>query len=184
MNIFRLFQRWIKALDSNAISSRAVQKRRKAWSNSTPPAPSVPPGARPVSTGTGEAKSHPPEDTSTTAVTSLRWVKYGETAVVAGRNIGGMVYLGPGGGNRVFDTLGRPIADRPVIVPTLPVARSGPDMAGDGMPYWPGYRDISPHARAAYLDWLATGRSNRRYGVGHIFLYFYGLVPFQVNRDG
>ena len=43
------------------------------------------------------------------------------------------------------------------------------------MPYWPGYRDISPHARAAYLDWLATGRSNRRYGVGHIFLYFYGL---------
>ena len=43
------------------------------------------------------------------------------------------------------------------------------------MPYWPRYSEISPDARAAYLDWLATGRSDRRYGVGHVFLYFYGL---------
>ena len=37
------------------------------------------------------------------------------------------------------------------------------------MPYWPRYSEISPSARAAYLDWLATGRSDLRYGVGHVF---------------
>ncbi len=55
------------------------------------------------------------------------------------------------------------------------VADSGPDISGDGMPYWPRYSEISPSSRAAYLDWLATGHSDLRYGVGHVFLYFYGL---------
>ena len=108
--------------------------------------------------------------TSTTAVTTLRWVNYEQSAVVAGRNIGGMVYLGPdrrqGGLSATW---------KPTIVPTLPVAASGPDITGDGMPYWPSYSEIGPNSRAAYLDWLATGRSDRRYGVGHVFLYFYGL---------
>ena len=108
--------------------------------------------------------------TSTTAVTTLRWVNYEQSAVVAGRNIGGMVYLGPDRRQGALSATWKP-----TIVPTLPVAASGPDISGDGMPYWPGYSEISPSARAAYLDWLATGRSDQRYGVGHVFLYFYGL---------
>ena len=112
----------------------------------------------------------PQEDASSTTVTALKWVNCEETAVVAGRNIGGMVYLGPDQRRG-----GISATSRPTIVPTLPVAASGPDISGDGMPYWPGYSEISPGARAAYLDWLATGRSDRRYGVGHVFLYFYGL---------
>ena len=120
------------------------------------------------------------EATSTTTVTALKWVSYGETAVVAGRDIGGMVYLGPDQGRGSLSTTWRP-----TIVPTLPVAASGPDISGDGMPYWPGYSDISPSARAAYLDWLATGRSDRRYGVGHVFLYFYGLERrFFIDSSG
>ena len=43
------------------------------------------------------------------------------------------------------------------------------------MPYWPSYSGIGPQARATYLDWLASGRSDTRYGVGYVFLYFYGL---------
>ena len=112
----------------------------------------------------------PQKDASSITVTALKWVNGEETAVVAGRNVGGMVYLGPDqrrGG--LSATL------RPAIVPTLPVAASGPDISGDGMPYWPGYSEISPGARAAYLDWLATGRSDQRYGAGYVFLYFYGL---------
>ena len=108
--------------------------------------------------------------TSTTAVTTLRWVNYEQSAVVAGRNIGGMVYLGPDRRQGALSATWKP-----TIVPTLPVAASGPDISGDGMPYWPRYSEISPSARAAYLDWLATGRSDQRYGVGHVFLYFYGL---------
>ena len=128
------------------------------------------PRIRQVSTDIDEVKRPYQEDTRTPPVTALKWVNYGETAVVAGRNIGGMVYLGPdqrrGGPSSTW---------RPTIVPTHPVASSGPDTSGDSMPYWPSYSDISPNARAAYLDWLATGRSDRRYGVGHVFLYFYGL---------
>ena len=108
--------------------------------------------------------------TSTTAVTTLRWVNYEQSAVVAGRNIGGMVYLGPDRRQGALSATWKP-----TILPTLPVAASGPDITGDGMPYWPSYSEIGPNSRAAYLDWLATGRSDRRYGVGHVFLYFYGL---------
>ena len=81
-----------------------------------------------------------------------------------------MVYLGPDPRRGYPHSL-----TRPVIVPSLAVATSGPDVPGDSMPYWPSYLQITPSARAAYLDWLAGGRSDRRYGVGHIFLYFYGL---------
>ena len=169
MNIFRMFQRWLQELSGNARAGRALQQERRLRANPASRSPTSP-RVRQVSKDIGEVKRSSQGDTGTPAVTALKWVNYEETAVVAGRNIGGMVYLGPeqrrGGLSATW---------RPTIVPTLPVAASGPDISGDDMPYWPGYSDISPSARAAYLDWLATGRSDRRYGVGHVFLYFYGL---------
>ena len=135
---------------------------------------------KPVSTGTREVIRSYQEDTSTPAVTTLKWVNYEQSAVVAGRNIGGMVYLGPDLRQGALSATWKP-----TIVPTLPVAASGPDISGDGMPYWPSYSEIGPSARAAYLDWLATGRSDRRYGVGHVFLYFYGLERrFFIDSSG
>ena len=168
LNIFQLFQQWVKGLDRSARTGKTDKQRRWVPGNA-PSTAASPTGAKNVSLGKGEVKSYLLRDTRVTAVTSLRWLKYGETAVVAGRDIGGMVYLGPGKNHRDFGTEGKPI-----IFPTLPVAWSSPDVFGDGMPYWPRYSEISPDARAAYLDWLATGRSDRRYGVGHVFLYFYG----------
>ena len=169
MNIFRIFQRWLNELSGNARAGRAVrqQGRARGSPHSATPSSTL---QKPVYTGPREVIRSYQEATRTPAVTALKWVNYEETAVVAGRNIGGMVYLGPDQRRG-----GLTAASRPTIVPTLPVADSGPDISGDGMPYWPGYSDISPSARSAYLDWLATGRSDRRYGVGHVFLYFYGL---------
>ena len=97
-----------------------------------------------------------------------RWVAPGDTVTVAGRQIGGMIYLGS-----TRDDW-QPCGD-PLINPGLPVARVGSDVAGESMPYWPSYSDIEPSARATYLDWLASGRSDERYSVGYVFLYFYGL---------
>ena len=169
LNIFRIFQRWLKELDGNARARKAVRGQRSAWGNpSSAEASST--LEKPVSTDIREAMRPSERGTSTTAVKALKWVNYEETAVVAGRNIGGMVYLGPDQSRGGFSATWRP-----TIVPTLPVAASGPDISRDSMPYWPGYSEITPNARAAYLDWLATGRSDRRYGVGHVFLYFYGL---------
>ena len=169
MNIFGIFRRWLKELNGNARDGRSLRQQRRSSANRASRSPSSPPD-QPVSTGRHEDIRTAQGDASNTKVTTLKWMKYGETSVVAGRNIGGMVYLGPDHRAGSLTSL-----RRPAIVPTLPVASSGPDISGDGMPYWPSYNEISPSARAAYLDWLASGRSDRRYGVGHVFLYFYGL---------
>ena len=100
------------------------------------------------------------------------WVRSNETASVAGRNIGGMVYVGT---PPLLNTHGYRDKCRAYIDPSLSVARSGADKAGEGMPYWPGYSDISPQCRATYLDWLASGRNDASYNPGYMFLYFYGL---------
>lgn len=100
------------------------------------------------------------------------WVPSSETARVAGRDIGGMVYVGtPSNLNRN----GYRDKCRAYIDPSLSVARVGNDKDGKGMPYWPGYSDISPQCRATYLEWLAGGRSDASYNPGYMFLYFYGL---------
>ena len=177
--IFRIFQRWLNELSGNARAGRAIRQQRMARGSPPSAAPSST-LQKPVSTGTREVIRSYQEYTSTTTVTTLKWVNYEQSAVVAGRNIGGMVYLGPDLRQGALSATWKP-----TIVPTLPVAASGPDITGDGMPYWPSYSEIGPNSRAAYLDWLATGRSDRRYGVGHVFLYFYGLERrFFIDSSG
>ena len=111
---------------------------------------------------------------------SARWIPSGSTVKVAGRDIDGMIYLGRA-----------PISDggwregNAIVDPRLRVSRAGSDLAGESMPYWPSYTHISPQARATYLDWLASGRSDERIGVGYVFLYFYGLERrFLVDNPG
>lgn len=101
---------------------------------------------------------------------SVRWVAPGETVTVAGREVRGMIYFGRGA--RPEDLRGK---GRAFIDADLPVAKIGADVPGESLPYWPNYSDISPQARATYLDWLASGRADKQYGVGYVFLHFYGL---------
>ena len=99
-----------------------------------------------------------------------RWVAQGNKITIAGRTIDGMVYIGPtprsdGGwyrGNGFID-------------PSLQVSEIGTGVAADSLGYWPNYTDIGPQARAAYLDWLAGGRSNLKIDAGFVLLFFYGL---------
>ena len=98
------------------------------------------------------------------------WIGPGDTATVAGRTIGGMIYLG------IEKTEGMLIGSGGTFIdPKLPVATVGSDFSGESMPYWPSYSRINPRERATYLDWLAGGRSDKQYGPGYVFLYFYGL---------
>ena len=103
-------------------------------------------------------------------VVSPRWVPKHGSAYVAGREIGGMIYVGRGprtgfGGN----------PDNAFIDPSKIVASQGGDYEGEGLHYWPNYSTIQAQSRATYLDWLSSGRSDTRYNVGYVFLYFYGL---------
>ena len=100
----------------------------------------------------------------------IRWIESGEVVNVAGRNIPGMIYLGATSSRSGPAWEGNPFLD-----PKLRVSKGNPDIGGESMPYWPSYASISPQARAAYLDWLANGRRDKRYGVGYVFLFFYGI---------
>ena len=98
------------------------------------------------------------------------WVPSTKTATVAGWNIGGLVYVGT---PPRLNKYGYGEACKAYIDPSLSVARTSDD--NDDLPYWPSYSEISPRARATYLQWLATGRADSAYNPGFAFLYFYGL---------
>lgn len=100
------------------------------------------------------------------------WVPSSDTVEIAGRDIGGMVYVGTP--PRLND-YGHRDKCRAYIDPSLSVARDGTDKVGNYMPYWPGYSEIPAQCRATYLDWLESGRSDPTYDAGYMFLYFYGL---------
>lgn len=104
------------------------------------------------------------------ATQSSAWVPKSGNARVAGRDIGGLVYVGrpPRSGRH-----GQ--SDNAFIDPSKSALKSGADYDGQGMSYWPSYASIEPRSRATYLKWLASGRSDPDYNVGYVFLYFYGL---------
>jgi tellurite resistance protein len=91
---------------------------------------------------------------------------------VAGATIhGGMIYVG-----KDLAPIGGWHQREPALIdPSLPVTRRSPAREGDGMSYWPSYSEIPPECRAAYLEWLANGRSDPNAYIGYVFLYFYGL---------
>lgn len=100
------------------------------------------------------------------------WIPKGETVVVSGRTIGGMIYVGTPPLVRNDYTREK---CRAFIDPSLQVANRGTDRDGNQMPYWPGYSNIPASSRATYLDWLADGCRDASYDCGYMFLYFYGL---------
>ena len=119
--------------------------------------PSRPPPARPGG-----------QNTKTIRNPAMHWTGPEEDPTVAGRKLGGMVYLGT---ETRRDTWRAGVA----IDPHLTVAKVGNQYAGEGMPYWPSYRAINPRERATYLDWLAGGRDDPQMGAGYVFLFFYGI---------
>lgn len=97
------------------------------------------------------------------------WKKKGETVNIHGFDVNGMVYVGARGTSSPLRN------ENSVIDPLLQVASSSADRAGTSMPYWPNYNGMQPSARRAYLIWHAGGRRDPSFGIGYVFLFFYGL---------
>lgn len=103
-------------------------------------------------------------------LTKANFIPAGERVTIQGHKInGGMIYVGNLGKLPHWDT------PRSHISFEAPVAKSNEDIFGDQMNYWPGYSSIPPESRLAYLRWLAGGRRDPEYGIGYVFLFFYGL---------
>jgi len=99
------------------------------------------------------------------------WIPPGKSVAVAGRTIeGGMLIVGKGlraiHGNDVEPAL---------IDATLPVSNGPGATSGAGMFYWPSYSQIGADQRAAFLQWLSSGREAADAYIGYVFLFFYGL---------
>ena len=99
------------------------------------------------------------------------WISPEERIVVQGRVIeGGMVYLG----SDAWSANGYWI-EPCLIDPDLPVDWRNPDRSGWTLDFWPSYQDVSPGARAAFLEWLAGGRSDEHASIGYVLMFFFGL---------
>lgn len=100
------------------------------------------------------------------------WIAPGKSVKVAGQDIpDGMLYVG----NYLQPAGGYADVEPALINPKLKVNWSSPDYQGSMMNYWPSYSQIDPACRAAYLNWLASGRNDPNINIGYVFIFFYGL---------
>ena len=109
--------------------------------------------------------------TGKSPASKIRWIPKGEYIEVAGRKIGGMVY--------VTDTerskLSKEEDLRLCINTTVPVAKRRKKYKAYYDEYYEHYCNISSTARAVYLDWLESGRESKKYTLECIMRYFGGL---------
>lgn len=103
-------------------------------------------------------------------ISSRNGDEFWKTPISVGKNYGGWVYAGKG----LAAASGSGI-EPALINPDLPIDPNIKDCHTRYLSYWPSYSDASPHARAAYLNWLETGRQDPNADLGYVFLYFYGL---------
>lgn len=102
------------------------------------------------------------------------WIPPGQLVTIAGQVLpGGLLYVGHG-----LRSVSAEITEPALIDPSLRVDLRRPDWAGRGLEYWPSYAEIPPASRAAYLVWLAGGRTHPDVPLGYVFLFFYGLERF------
>lgn len=100
-----------------------------------------------------------------------RWVKPGETIKVDKFEINrGFFYVGG-----QLKSLDGYATESSLLDPTLEINLDSPDHAGELMDYWPSYSHLRPESRAAYVEWLASDRSDPETCIGYVFLYFYGI---------
>jgi uncharacterized tellurite resistance protein B-like protein len=103
--------------------------------------------------------------------TFAKWISKGNSVEVNGYSISnGLFYLGD-----YLPSVNSSSTDPALVVPKLSVNKSSLDSIGSTMGYWPSYSNITPEARAAYLNWLSGDRNDPSTNIGYVFLYFYGL---------
>lgn len=98
------------------------------------------------------------------------WIPAGESADIAGLNVGGMVYVG----NLPDADLEGPL-EGCLIDPQCAVASGAPSDTASFFDYFTPYRELSPSERRTYLRWLAAGRSDPYVPTPCVRLYFHGL---------
>lgn len=99
------------------------------------------------------------------------WIPPCRGVTVHGFEIGGFVYVG-----QRLRGLDIHFGEPALIDPSLSIDRWNMAVPSDGqIGYSPSYERLTPPFRAAFLNWLASGRKDPAAPIGFVFLFFYGL---------
>lgn len=116
------------------------------------------------------------EPTKTNNKQKGRWIGQNERITINDRKLNtGLFYYG-----EVLDALSGYGVEPSLVDNTLPASnpcsKIGSEIYTDEtLGYWPSYASLSKGCRGAYLDWLASDRSDPDTPIGYVFIYFYGL---------
>ncbi|MAD88552.1 MAG: ATPase [Pseudoalteromonas sp.] len=114
------------------------------------------------------------EPEKTTNKQKGRWVREEEQLSVNGRRLKrGFFYFG--GAMNSLDGYG---IEPSLVDDKRPASSPSVDSeiyTDESLGYWPSYASLSKGCRGAYLDWLASDRSNPSTPIGYVFIYFYGF---------
>lgn len=114
------------------------------------------------------------EPEKTTNKQKGRWISEDEHLSVNGRQLTkGFFYFGG-----VMSSLGGYGIEPSLVDDKRPASNPSVDSeiyTDETLGYWPSYASLSKGCRGAYLDWLASDRSNPNTPIGYVFIYFYGF---------
>ncbi|MDE1482057.1 TerB N-terminal domain-containing protein [Xenorhabdus bovienii] len=119
--------------------------------------------------------------------TPARWVKPGESVTIQNIVINyGNFYFG--GQLKTYSSgeygyLYNDGSDASLVDDTFPIEPISRHYYDESLGYWPSFSTLSPRCRGAYLDWLASDRSDATCPIGYVFIYFYGLER-RILADG
>lgn len=114
------------------------------------------------------------EPEQTTNTQKGRWISVDEQLSVNGRQLTkGFFYFGG-----VMNSLDGYGIEPSLLDDKRPASSPSVDSeiyTDESLGYWPTYASLSKGCRGAYLDWLASDRSNPNTPIGYVFIYFYGF---------
>ena len=114
------------------------------------------------------------EPEKTTNKQKGRWISVEEQLSVNGRQLTkGFFYFGG-----VMNSLDGYGIEPSLVDDKRPASSPSVDSeiyTDESLGYWPTYASLSKGCRGAYLDWLASDRSNPNTPIGYVFIYFYGF---------
>jgi hypothetical protein len=115
-------------------------------------------------------------------ITHPKWIKPGESIVILGKEIiHGNFYFG----NKIKSSCCSSL-DLSLIDDNLSITASDKKYTDHSTYFYPKFSLLSPKCKGAYIDWLASDRTDTDIPMCYIFIYFYGLehrVIFDYYED-
>jgi len=100
-----------------------------------------------------------------------RWINNNETMTIKNTTINkGFFYYGG-----VLKSLDGYSSESSLVDDKLKIQNSEMTYSDNSLGYWPQFISISPKCRGAYINWLASDRSDKNTPIGYVFIYFYGI---------